>query len=698
MLRLIFLLLFSISAQANTPVFTTGTDPILNIQNTGTALNLNDDALSPTQNLGFDFTYYGNTYSQAKVAMNGFITFNPNFNVYNQRNYLSETLPASGFDLTIFALWSDFIDKNNNNGSPYVGTYGDAGSRYWVAGWYNVNEYRNNNLSSFEAILYETTNVIEFRYDKINVSNHDITIGLQGTNEAVTYLRYEDNNSTTFNRTDDWSLTTATVIDESFTNLSSECLIDYDFSELCQVYDLDNEFENGYDDEEYLQGSGVSEAMLLGYDNEEEFYGFNDEETYTGTSVFFTGTDSRDGGGTDYDGTTNDSYFEFNREDIIEYEDFDNNFDIHIDGDFTMGSDEEALTLIEIIVEDDLLDFPDVLDISNLDNLPEIRLTEEEFVELAQHMDEHFDFEDEMDREQWDEQFEDFEEPEEEILEEREEREEEVEELEEELEEQEEEREELEEVLEEENLEEAKETKEDRPRRRERRRNIVQNITNYNTSTTSNVVNSSISSSTQSSQNSNSGAVSTGSGNVVVSSGSMGAVSVSNSPSISAQISAAQVQTNNVLQSIEIMPMPSIDNTPSMVMAEVQVTTMDNQIESVTSTMVTTSEAEQIAEEIVTNNIRAQQETSQAQQEQSGEYDSQGQSNLIAYMNYVPNFSDYSQADIPDQTNWYQPTQIYADAMLRDNGEAYGNLVNSSLNTLYTIMDSQPMGIFLERR
>ena len=33
-----------------------------------------------------------------------------------------------------------------------------------------------------------------------------------------------------------------------------------------------------------------------------------------------------------------------------------------------------------------------------------------------------------------------------------------------------------------------------------------------------------------------------------------------------------------------------------------------------------------------------------------------------------------------------------------NNGEAYGNLVNSSLNTLYTIMDSQPMGIFLERR
>ena len=74
LLTIIFLL--GSTVYANTPTFTVGTDPLLNIQNTGTALNLNDDAVSPMQNLGFDFTYYGNTYSQARVAMNGFVTFN----------------------------------------------------------------------------------------------------------------------------------------------------------------------------------------------------------------------------------------------------------------------------------------------------------------------------------------------------------------------------------------------------------------------------------------------------------------------------------------------------------------------------------------------------------------------------------------------------------------------------------------------
>ena len=679
MFRLIFILLFSTSVQATDPTFTVGSNPIYNIQNTGTALNLGDDVVSSAQNLGFDFTYYGNTYSQARVAMNGFVTFNLNFNVYNSRNYMSETLPASGFDFTIMPLWSDFIDRNNNNGSPYVGTYGDAGSRYWVAGWYNVNEFYNNNLSSFEAILYESTNVIEFRYDKINVSNHDITIGLQGNNEAVTYLRYEDTNSTTFNRTEDWSLTTAPVIDESFSNLSSECLIDSDYSELCDVYDLSFDVEE--EDDYYLQGSGVSDAMLLGYDDEEDFYGFNTEEVYTGTLVFSTVTDSRDSGGNYYDDVSSISYLDYDTRDVIEHEDDFNNFDIFDFGDSTLGGSEEGLlTFIEIDLDLDVL--------PPLDALPEIRVTEEEFIEFAQHMDEHFDFEDEMDREEWDEQFEDFEETIEEEIEQREE----IEEIEEQYEEEmlQEEEEALDETIDEISPEEIEE---DRPERSERRRQLVRNNINTTNRTTSNIVNSSVSSG-QTSQNVNS----SGNSSSAVVSSSGGGVSVSNSPSISAQISAAQVQTNTVLQSIEVIPMPSMDNTPSVVMAEVQVTTMENQIESVTSSIMTSSEADQIAEEVVASNIRAQQETSQAQQEESGEYDSQGQSNLIAFMNYVPNFNSYSAVTIPDQANWYQPTQIYADAVLRDNGNAYGELVNTSMETLYSVIQSQPVQLFIDRR
>ena len=653
LLTLIFLL--GSTVYANTPTFTVGSDPLLNIQNTGTALNLGDDVVSSAQNLGFNFTYYGNTYSQARVAMNGFVTFNLNFNITGRRNYLSEVIPASGYDKTIFPLWSDFIDKNNNNGSPYVGTYGDVGSRYWVAGWYNVNEYRNNNLSSFEAILYESTNVIEFRYDKINVVNHDITIGLQGNNEAVTYLRYEDNNSTAFNRTEDWSLTTDTVIDESFTNLSSQCLVDSDFSELCDVYDLSFDIE---EDDYYLQGSGVSDAMLLGYDDEDDFYGFNDEELYTGTFVFSTSDDGRSDTGDFYDDITSIGYMEYDSRDVEEYEDTFDSFDIFDFGDSTLdNSTEGSLTFVDILIP--------------LDELPEVRVTEEEFVEFAQHMDEHFDFEDEMDREEYEEQFEDFEEE----IEEREELGETEEEFEEEYEE---------EFKEEEISEELAEESGDRPERRTRRRDVVSNT---NSIVSNSIANSYGNGNSSSTNNTTASAVSGGSGGT----------SISSSPSISDQIASAQVQTNNVLQSIEILPVPTMDNTPSMAMAEVQVTSMENQIQSVTSTMVTSSEAEQIAEEIVANNIRAQQEQSQAQQEESGQYDSQGQSNLIAYMNYVPNFSDYTSANITDQTNWYTPTVIYASVTLEDNA-GYSFMVSDSINTLQNITGGQSTEFFIDRR
>ena len=674
MLRLIFILLFSTSVQATNPTFTVGTDSLINIQNTGTALNLGDDQMSGMKPLGFDFEFYGSTFDDVNISMNGFFTFQNNFSVPRQRNYLSEVIPATSFNYTVYPLWTDLI--NNGTQNPYIKTFGNTSDtdQYFVIGWYNAREYNNSNKNSFEAILYETTNVIEFRYDKINVSNHDITIGLQGNNEAVTYLRYEDTNSTTYIETDNFSLTTAEVVDESFSNLSSECLVDSSYSELCDVYDLT--FDGTEEDDYYLQGSGVSDVMLLGYDNEEDFYGFNTEEVYTGTSVFSAVTDSWDGGGTYYDDIGSISYFDYDTRDIIENEDTFDNFDILDFGDSTLDNSTEG-TLAFIELDLDVLPLPDIL--------PEIRVTEEEFIEFAQHMDEHFDFEDEIDREEWDEQFEDFEEPAEEEIEQREELEEQYEE----------------DILEEEEeaLDEAideispEEVEEGNPERSERRRQLVRNNINATNRTTSNIVNSSISAG-QTSQNVNSGGSSS---NAVVSSSS-GGVSTSNSPSISAQISAAQVQTNTVLQSIEVIPMPSMDNTPSVAMAEVQVTTMENQIQSVTSSVMTSSEADQIAEEVVASNIRQQQENSQAQQEESGEYDSQGQTNLIAFMNYVPNFNSYSAVTIPDQANWYQPTQIYADAVLRDNGNAYGELVNTSMSTLYDVMQSQPVQLVIDRR
>ena len=132
---------------------------------------------------------------------------------------------------------------------------------------------------------------------------------MQGNNEAVTYLRYQDTSSTSYVVTDDWSVSTA--IDESFTNLSSECLIDGDFSELCDVYNLNNDFE----EEDFFYG--VDEDIIFGYDDE-EIYGFNtgeDEFSFT-TSIVF----QNDGFGRDDDYSHDDSIIIYDIQLNQEYE------------------------------------------------------------------------------------------------------------------------------------------------------------------------------------------------------------------------------------------------------------------------------------------------------------------------------------------------------------------------------------------
>ena len=621
MFRLIFLLLFSYSVNASDP-FTVGTDPIIDISQTGTALNLGDDVVSSSQNLGFDFTYYGNTYNQVRVAMNGFVTFNQNFNITGRRNYLSEVIPAFGYDNTIFPLWSDFIDKNNNNGSPYVQTFGSSGSKYWVAGWYNVNEYRNNNLSSFEAILYESTNIIEFRYKKINVANHDITIGLQGNNEAVTYLRYEDNNTKTYNRTDEWSLSTG--IDESYSNLSTECLTNSNFSALCDVYDLGSDSEED-DILDFIDN-------LLGNDTED--YGYSafddiDDDIYLGfdTINYETG-----------EGLETDIYIIDIDEDYIS---FDIEEELEIENNIFIETD--YVDVIDIIGDETETPL-DILDLPTLDLLPDI-YPEDNYIEIAEVLE--------------------LEEMPEEVYEE----------LEEELEEM-----VLEEVYEEvieEQLDEIEEINEPEERQNNVRRNVV-STNNY----ISNLTSSIISQSNSSSQSQNS-AVS-------------GSSDFSQS-GISNQIAAEQTQTQNALQSIQTIEVNPIGNDAmGVAIVQVQTVTTDsitNEIQSITSEVMTSSEADQVVASVIQSNMESLQEEIEENQNESGEYDVQGQSSLIALMNYKQGWDNYSAISIPDAA-FYEPYEIYTNIVLSDNVNAHTSMTEASSIALNKMVSSQNLGLF----
>ena len=156
-----------------TPVFAQTYEPalippqILGAPTTMTPLNLGDDN---TRNvaLGFEFEYWGQTFTDAWVSSNGFVSFQSGAHLccdgqpieMAQRN-------------TIYGYWSDLISYTGN---PYYRR--DNGSILF--GWYGVNEYGTNNSSTFEIGLF-ADGKIQLNYGNLGFNGgHTFTAGITG--------------------------------------------------------------------------------------------------------------------------------------------------------------------------------------------------------------------------------------------------------------------------------------------------------------------------------------------------------------------------------------------------------------------------------------------------------------------------------------------------------------------------------------
>jgi len=132
-----------------------------------TPLNLGDDN---TRNvaLGFEFDYWGQTFSDVWVSSNGFVSF-------QSGNHLccnGQPIEMAQRN-TIYAYWSDLISYTGN---PYYRR--DDGSILF--GWYGVNEYGTNNSSTFEIGLF-ADGKIQLNFGNLGFSGYrDFTAGLTG--------------------------------------------------------------------------------------------------------------------------------------------------------------------------------------------------------------------------------------------------------------------------------------------------------------------------------------------------------------------------------------------------------------------------------------------------------------------------------------------------------------------------------------
>jgi hypothetical protein len=156
-----------------TPVFAQTYEPALippqinGAPTTMTPLRLGDDN---TRNvaLGFEFEYWGQTFTDAWVSSNGFVSFQSGAHLccngqpieMAQRN-------------TIYAYWSDLISFTGN---PYYRR--DNGSILF--GWYGVQEYGTNNSSTFEIGLF-ADGKIQLNYGNLGFNGgHTFTAGITG--------------------------------------------------------------------------------------------------------------------------------------------------------------------------------------------------------------------------------------------------------------------------------------------------------------------------------------------------------------------------------------------------------------------------------------------------------------------------------------------------------------------------------------
>jgi hypothetical protein len=587
------------------------------------------------------------------MATNGCLHFG------NSGDYCSDYTPDpinGQHTYTLYPFWTDLIRDNNSR----MKSWGDSSKM--IFGWYRMREYNRNSDNSFEIILWNN-NSFDFRYRELDIINHDVLIGEVGSNKnnSYTYLYHDECNTGTTNSgscvNQNWNNTSSNTLLENGGSLygsgsgngvdcsdplndsscpgyaaaylTQQCNINALYSTECSGYEQAlRDFECDQDPQYSPTCSGYIPEIIAVMVTQN---GFDEPETYQITEdevILYT-----------------EPFEDFNEVEAFE----DLTFDFFSEDELFIEPIINVLDTYDPIIESiSIVSNVDVVDVFDAEELIEV-FTQNEILE---------DIEEILEEEVVEEIIQ-------EIIEE-----EVIEELlaEEEIEEQ------IEEILDEELIEEIVETFEENPKGNSISRALRVVAQTLRTATDS-----------YTTQNN--------AGNTEVN--QTGGISTSSSPSISDQILSANVQNNTVLQmsdgtdtiggnSITITPLVTLDDS---IMSDVQINDIQGQILSATSNVMTSSEADQIADQIIANNIKQEQEEMEQEQQESGEY--ADQTAFVAYLGYVPGFDRYKDFSLPDQNLWYESKVIYSDAKIDDNSGAYYNLSNTSINKMQNIIDEQ---------
>jgi gliding motility-associated-like protein len=127
--------------------------------NTGTSLFMTDDSQQGPFNIGFNFCFFGTTYTQFYVGSNGWISFTGG----QPTTFTSQPIPTGNVLVPkncIMGPWQDW--HPGVGGQIKYQVQGVAPCRKLVVSWTNMPMFScTGNLGTFHIVIYESTNYIE---------------------------------------------------------------------------------------------------------------------------------------------------------------------------------------------------------------------------------------------------------------------------------------------------------------------------------------------------------------------------------------------------------------------------------------------------------------------------------------------------------------------------------------------------------
>lgn len=179
----------------------------------GTNVFLGDDAVSNVLNIGFTFSFMGNSYMQFYIGSNGWVAFS-----LQPSSFTLLPLPSNDPNIPKNCVMGAFQDLNPGaGGSIYYTTTGTAPNRKLIVSWYNVPLYSCNTPVTQQIVLYESSNIIENYYMNKPVctswSNGYAIAGIQNSTGTTAYTIAGRNCTAWTANNEGWRYTPASALD-----------------------------------------------------------------------------------------------------------------------------------------------------------------------------------------------------------------------------------------------------------------------------------------------------------------------------------------------------------------------------------------------------------------------------------------------------------------------------------------------------